>query len=230
MKITPIDLRKKKFKKGFRGYDCEDVSAFLASLSKEWERLQAECRSLVEERNRMKRDLEKLRDVEATMFKALKNAENAGTDVVQKANTHADIQIRETKMRAESMLQKAKERAIKILEETRRESYKILQNLQQEIRSILYTYESVKEEKEHLVRDIKLLVEGVLKKAGTLNEKVQKSRLQEKVSKAESFQLRVEDRVAALQEEVDQVLISPVTGELKASHVSKRENFFDDLS
>ena len=44
MKITPIEIRQKTFEKVFRGYDKEEVQAFLQSLSQEWERLNAELR------------------------------------------------------------------------------------------------------------------------------------------------------------------------------------------
>ena len=232
MKITPIDVRKKKFKKSFRGYDCEEVSAFLSSLSREWERLQAECRLLREEKTKTKKDLEKLKEVEGTMFKALKNAESAGTDVVRKAHQTADFQMRETKIKAEALLQRARERSGKIVEETKKESYRILQNLQQEIRSILYTYESVKEEKESLVRNVQTLVEGVLKKTGVLSEKVKTSRLQEKAATASAFQVRLEDSIDALQEEINNASFqssAPSGGAEKKGLSDRTGSFFDDL-
>ena len=39
MKVTPIEIRQKDFNKVFRGYDKEEVDAFLKSLSQEWEKL-----------------------------------------------------------------------------------------------------------------------------------------------------------------------------------------------
>ena len=39
MKITPLEIRQKNFEKKLRGYDKDEVSAFLLSLSNEWERL-----------------------------------------------------------------------------------------------------------------------------------------------------------------------------------------------
>ena len=38
MKITPLEIRQKAFEKGFRGYNPDEVNAFLQSLSQEWER------------------------------------------------------------------------------------------------------------------------------------------------------------------------------------------------
>jgi len=36
MNITPIEIRKKEFEKAFRGYEKEEVDAFLQALSQEW--------------------------------------------------------------------------------------------------------------------------------------------------------------------------------------------------
>ena len=232
MKITPLDLRKKKFKKSFRGYDCEDVSVFLSSLSREWERLQLECRAMADDRNKVRKELEKLKEVETTMFKALKSAESAGTERAQKASKSADLQVREAKMKTEVMLQKAKEQASKVLEETKREAHAVLQSLQQELRAILHAYESVKEEKEHLVMNVKTLVEGVLKKTGVLHERVEKNNLRSGASKAEALQNRVEERLDALQGTLDSALPGAAGGGklLSGKRLERKDNFFDNLS
>ena len=39
MKITPLEIRQKTFEKVFRGYEKDEVNAYLQSLSMEWERM-----------------------------------------------------------------------------------------------------------------------------------------------------------------------------------------------
>ena len=39
MSLTPLDIQKKTFNRGIRGYDPTEVEAFLTMLSKEWEQL-----------------------------------------------------------------------------------------------------------------------------------------------------------------------------------------------
>ena len=39
MRITPLEIKRKTFEKKLRGFDKDEVDAFLASLSQEWERL-----------------------------------------------------------------------------------------------------------------------------------------------------------------------------------------------
>ena len=39
MRITPLEIKRKTFEKKLRGFDKDEVNAFLVSLSQEWERL-----------------------------------------------------------------------------------------------------------------------------------------------------------------------------------------------
>ena len=46
MKVTPLEIRKKSFEKVFRGYDKDEVNAFLVSLSQAWEKVMDENKEL----------------------------------------------------------------------------------------------------------------------------------------------------------------------------------------
>ncbi|MFC2125130.1 DivIVA domain-containing protein, partial [Bacteroidota bacterium] len=46
MKVTPLEIRQKSFEKVFRGYDKDEVEAFLLILSQEWEKVLDENKSL----------------------------------------------------------------------------------------------------------------------------------------------------------------------------------------
>ena len=46
MKITPLEIRQKTFERTLRGYDKDEVNAFLLSLSQEWERNSDEIKEL----------------------------------------------------------------------------------------------------------------------------------------------------------------------------------------
>ena len=47
MKITPLEIRQKAFEKVLRGYDKDEVNAFLQTLSQEWERILDESKEIV---------------------------------------------------------------------------------------------------------------------------------------------------------------------------------------
>ncbi len=78
MRITPLEIRQKSFEKKMRGYDKEAVDAFVLSLSHEWERNMDETKQLKKELEASKMEVVKLREVEETLFKTLKTAEDTG--------------------------------------------------------------------------------------------------------------------------------------------------------
>ena len=62
MKISPIDIRQHTFEKGFRGYDVDEVNAFLNSLSQEWERVMNDNKLLKMQLEIAEKELNKLRE------------------------------------------------------------------------------------------------------------------------------------------------------------------------
>jgi cell division initiation protein len=46
MRITPLEIRQKNFEKKLRGYDKDEVNAFLQTMSAEWERMVDENKEL----------------------------------------------------------------------------------------------------------------------------------------------------------------------------------------
>lgn len=108
MKLTPLDVRKQEFKKVWRGFDPDEVEAFLSMVSDELE-------ALIHERNRTNEELIKLRtqlrdyqDVEqtmrATLMKAAGNAEEARLNSLREA----ELRINEAELQAEKITESAR--------------------------------------------------------------------------------------------------------------------------
>src|SRR6478609_9484720 len=95
MKISPLEIRKKDFQKAFRGYEKEEVDAFLLSLSNEWERVMDENREYKRKLELAERELNRLKDVESSLFKTLKSAEDTGANMIDHATRTAELHIRE---------------------------------------------------------------------------------------------------------------------------------------
>ena len=68
MKITPLEIRQKSFEKVFRGYDKDEVAAFLQTLSQEWERIMDEQKELRYKLEATREEIQKLREVEKFSF------------------------------------------------------------------------------------------------------------------------------------------------------------------
>src|SRR6187431_541364 len=117
MRITPLDIRQKTFEKNFRGYEKEEVNAFLLTLSQEWERIGDENKELRIKLEACEREVLKLREVEGSLYKTLKTAEDTGANVIEQARQSADLNMRESQLKAEAMLNEAKVKARNTIEE-----------------------------------------------------------------------------------------------------------------
>src|SRR5882672_2059895 len=118
MRITPLDIRQKTFEKNFRGYEKDEVNAFLLSLSQEWERIVDENKELRIKLEGTEREVLKLREVESSLYKTLKTAEDTGANVIGQARQAAELHMRESQFKAEAMLNEAKTKAKDVIEES----------------------------------------------------------------------------------------------------------------
>lgn len=105
MKLTPMDISNKEFKKGFRGYDSEEVDEFINEIIENYEELYKENSRLKENLSRVNEKLEHYVKIENTIQNTLLLAQNAAE------------QARETSQKeAEMILSKANESAQKVLD------------------------------------------------------------------------------------------------------------------
>src|SRR6187397_2909696 len=103
MRITPLDIRQKTFEKNFRGYEKDEVNAFLLTLSQEWERFMDENKELRIKLEATEREVSKLREVETSLFKTLKTAEDTGANVIDQAKRAAELHLRESQLKADAL-------------------------------------------------------------------------------------------------------------------------------
>lgn len=154
MKITPLEIRQKSFERNLRGYDKDEVSAFLNSLSQEWERTLDEMKEIRLRLEHSEREVGKLREVETTLYKTLKTAEDTGANVVEQANRQAELHLRETQLQVDAMLAEARGKARQIIEESERRSHQIMGDLEQRLRETLQSYREAMQHRDALSGDL----------------------------------------------------------------------------
>ncbi len=109
--ITPKDIHDKEFKRSVRGYDLDDVDRFLDLVIKDLEELYKENASLKEEKEILRKKLEKYVDIESSLNRALISAEKAADNTIKEAMSEKDRIINEATVKAVLILDKAKEDA-----------------------------------------------------------------------------------------------------------------------
>lgn len=117
MRITPLDIQQKQFPMKFRGFDVEEVYAFLEVVREEMEDLLRENASLKEQLFRAESQIKEYRDMETTLRETLMTAQQMVEEYKTNARKEAELLIREAELKADAMLKEAQEKVVKIHED-----------------------------------------------------------------------------------------------------------------
>jgi len=107
--ITPIEIRQQSFKKSLRGYDREEVDAFLLALSQEWARQLEAHKAVKDELYRVQTSYNTLKEVEGMLHKTLIQAEQSSRDTMESAKQRANLKVREAEGEAQSIIRQGRE-------------------------------------------------------------------------------------------------------------------------
>ncbi|WNJ20673.1 DivIVA domain-containing protein [Pontibacter sp. G13] len=131
--ITPIEIRQQTFKKALRGYDKEEVRAFLQALSQEWEQHLEAHRNLKEELEKVQAQFNTLKEVEDMLHKTLMQAEQSSKDTIENAKEKAELKIREAETTARDLVRQGMDQRSALqaeVEELTRQRDKVITQLQ----------------------------------------------------------------------------------------------------
>lgn len=117
MRITPLDIQQKQFPMKFRGFDVEEVFAFLEVIREEMEDLLRENASLKEKAQRTENQIKEYRDMENTLRETLLTAQQMVDDYKTNARKEAELIVKEAELKADTLIREAQERVIKIHED-----------------------------------------------------------------------------------------------------------------
>jgi cell division initiation protein len=187
MKITPLEIRQKAFEKVFRGFDKDEVTAYLTSLSHEWEKILDENKELRIKFEAAEKEISKLREVESSLYKTLKTAEDTGANMIQQANKAAELQIKETKMKAENMMRDAKTKSREIIEKGEKQAREIISNMLDEVKALQQDIHQAVNLKESLFSDLRNISNDTLERVDKFSKKKKKMNIDEYVKKAREF-------------------------------------------
>jgi cell division initiation protein len=165
MKITPLEIRQKTFEKAFRGLDKDEVNAFLLTLSQQWEKLMDENKDLRNKLEAAHRETQKLREVESSLYKTLKTAEDTGNSILEQANKSSELKLREAQLQADQLMNLARNQARTVLEESKKQAERVVLEMQQEVKALEQDYQRMETYLDSLVRDLRNLANEALEKA-----------------------------------------------------------------
>lgn len=100
MRLTPLDIRKQEFAREFRGYDAEEVNAFLQMLANQWEEVKDEHRRQEEKVRELEAKLRHYENVEEALQEALQTTRESSRKALQNAEDEAALMIEKAEIRA----------------------------------------------------------------------------------------------------------------------------------
>ena len=154
MKITPLEIRQKTFEKKLRGYDKEEVDAFLMSLSQEWETLNTRNKEQKHKIETLEKDVEKLREVESSLFKTLKTAEDTGSHMVEQAKKDVQLMLKEADMNSEALIREARSKARSMIEDAEMIVKESLSGVKDQIKELEIEYQKIENLKDNLLQEL----------------------------------------------------------------------------
>jgi cell division initiation protein len=187
MKITPLEIRQKDFEKTFRGYDKEEVDAFLQALSQEWERANDEIKDLRKRLEHSEQEASRLREVEHSLFKTLKTAEDTGASLVEQANKSAELHVREAQMNSEAILNESRSKARAIVEEAEMQSKRYFSELQDDVQRMQREFQEIQNLRDNLLHDIQSITADFNQKAQRYADKQVSNSIDKKVKQIKSL-------------------------------------------
>jgi cell division initiation protein len=236
MKITPLEIRQKAFERVLRGYDRDEVSAYLQSLSQEWERTLDEVKEVRIKYEATEREVAKLREVESSLYKTLKTAEDTGANVIDQANKTAELILREAQMKADSMLNEAKNKAKNTIEESEFISKQMLVEMEERLKTLGQHYKTLELHKDNLLSDMKRLAAETIdrvdraKTAARDFDPDQHLALAKRETKKALFpNAEVEREIKNAMALPAQPVVKEVAQPAMASDTKVQKSFFDDI-
>lgn len=109
MKLTALEIKQQKFDRSIRGFDVNEVNAFLNVMATEWEHMSAKNREMTSTIERLNEKLQHYERVESALHETLQTAKDSATQRLENAKKDARSKIEKAEMEAENILREARQ-------------------------------------------------------------------------------------------------------------------------
>ncbi|NNE69564.1 MAG: DivIVA domain-containing protein [Rhodothermales bacterium] len=120
MKLTALEIRKHEFTRAFRGYDADEVDAFLNMVAQHWQTLSQDMDRMQERLEEQTERVNHYMKVEEALQSALQNAQTLSDEKIAAAKSEAEETLSRAKGEAEETLSQAKGEAESAISEAQR--------------------------------------------------------------------------------------------------------------
>lgn len=192
MKISAIDIRKHTFEKIFRGYDPDEVDAFLNSLSQEWERFSSENSLLKMQLEYAEKELSKLKDIESTLFRTLKAAEDTSKLIEKEAHEQAEKRIEESRSTANDLVSEAEARTNQIIRQTEERLARFKEDFAAEVKIQERDFRAIENFRDNLIVQLSSLANSTIETVERFEQKYDKESVLNKMEEIKKHVAEIE--------------------------------------
>ncbi len=218
MKITALEIEQRQFEKSFRGYDIEEVNRFLANMAAEWERMSNESTMLKMQLEISEKEASKLREVEHTLVKTLKTAEEASSKIAESAKHEASKKIEDAEAKAEQIVSVAQNSAKQIINEAEQKSTSMQSLAKEEFKDLDLKHNALEKSRDSLLLQLAQIAETAGKlanvsipaKAATTQAKAAEIKLETVVAETPAEPEVIEEHIYAPEPEAIPEVEEPV--------------------
>jgi cell division initiation protein len=104
MKLTPLDIRHKEFRRSLRGYSDEEVDVFLDDVADEFERIFQENIDLKEKNERLDEQVSQFVSLKETLQKTLITAQQQSDEMRSNARKEAELVLRDADLKSRDIV------------------------------------------------------------------------------------------------------------------------------
>lgn len=114
MPLSPLDIHNKEFTRSWRGYDEDEVNAFLDQIIKDYETTIREKKDLQEKVEQLNEKVGHFTDIETTLNKSIVVAQETAEEVKGSASKEAKLIIKEAEKNADRIVNEALDKSRRI--------------------------------------------------------------------------------------------------------------------
>jgi len=110
MNFSPVLIKKQEFEKSMRGYNVEEVKAFLNKVSSDFEDLINQNEELEKEVEKLRNEIEEFRKTEKRLREEILKTQETSSKELESAKKQSALIIKEAEVKASQMIKNAEEK------------------------------------------------------------------------------------------------------------------------
>ena len=200
----------------------------MQTLSQEWERVNGEMREHKVKLEIAEKDVNKLREMESSLFRTLKTAEDSNNNLLEQSKKEVELKVKEAQLNAEEILADARTQAKAIIQKAEYKARTTMQELLGEMKNLERDYKMLESQRENLTQEMRNMMLSVLEKLSRNETQTAKTDFSEKIKHVQN-NITEEDEKEEAKRLAQRLADENLRTELKNNRTEYNNSFFDNI-